>query len=302
MGENSKIEWTDHTFNPWVGCAKVSPACTHCYAEGWARRTGQPGLWRGERRKTSAANWRYPRKWSQETPGARVFCASLADVFEEHPAILPEWREELWSLTEETDLTWLLLTKRPENIQSMVPADWMLSWPRNVWVGTTVEDQQRADERIPHLLQVPAPVRFLSCEPLVGFVKLDPLWMETGNPPLYSKRVAREASGWVGGIDWVIAGGESGPKARPSHPDWFRSLRDQCSASNVPFHFKQWGEWCEYRDQQRMQGSQCLTMDGRHRSEPGVVGPGDAIVVRVGKTAAGRLLDGVSHDGVPRGR
>lgn len=268
MGENTKIEWADHTFNPWVGCAKVSPACTNCYAEGWAKRTGQSGLWRGERRRTSAANWRKPLKWNRETPGARVFCSSLADVFEERDDLI-EWRWDLMRLIRETPtLMWLLLTKRPDHM-----ARWFErvdTVPENVWVGTTVEDQQRADERIPHLLRVPAPVRFLSMEPLLGPVDLTRI--RNGGGDVFPRFSALQR--WTDGksetgIDWVITGGESGLRARPSHPDWFRSLRDQCAAAGVMFHFKQLGEH-----------------DERGR--------------RVGKARAGRLLDGRTHDEVPR--
>jgi protein gp37 len=163
VAENSKIEWTDHTFNPWVGCTKVSPACDHCYAEGWAKRTGQAGLWNGERRRTSTANWRLPYKWNNAAPLSgprpRVFCASLADVFDNQAA--PEWRRDLWWLIRETpNLDWLLLTKRPQNIVKMLPDNWGEGYP-NVWLGTTVENQTEAGRRIVALLEVPAVIHFL---------------------------------------------------------------------------------------------------------------------------------------------
>jgi protein gp37 len=174
MGENSAIEWTDHTFNPWVGCTKISPACDHCYAEGWAKRTGQPEMWHGKRRRTTPANWREPLKWNAAAQKAgeraRAFCASLADVFDNQ--VPEEWRSDLWSRISATKhLDWLLLTKRPQNIAKMLPETWGNGWP-NVWLGTTVENQDEADRRIPHLLAVPAAVRFLSCEPLLGAVDL----------------------------------------------------------------------------------------------------------------------------------
>lgn len=312
MGDNTKIEWADHTFNPWVGCAKVSPACTNCYAESWARRTGSPELWRGERRRTSAANWLKPLKWNRETPGARVFCSSLADVFEHHEGQqgrdMAKWRLELFELIHNTPrLTWMLLTKRPDKAASFFRLHGGV--PTNVWVGSTVEDQQRADERIPYLLQVPAPVRFLSCEPLLGPVDLTRIPRDYDAErmdfdALGGRWHARNGfdPGWTEErIQWVIAGGESGPRARPSHPDWFRSLRDQCARVGVPFHFKQWGEWCEYSGQQRMQGSQAMTADGRCKVCTEAFDPvvGDSMVVRVGKVTAGRLLDGRTHDGVP---
>lgn len=255
MSQNSKIEWTDHTFNPWWGCAKVSPACKNCYAERLADRFGK-GEWTpdGARAAASEATWATPQKWNRDAAKtgvrARVFCASMADVFEDR-ADLDPLRERLWALITATPhLDWLLLTKRPD-----VMACWAEThpWPVNAWAGATVEDQRRADERIPALLRVPARVRFLSCEPLLGGLDLDP-----------------------SGIHWVIAGGESGPGARPSHPDWFRSLRDQCTAADVPFHFKQWGEFAPSGD-----------------------GFGTN-VRRVGKHAAGRLLDGVEHNDYPK--
>ena len=145
MAENSKIEWTHHTFNPWVGCEKVSPACDRCYAESWAKRTGQPHLWHGERRRTSAANWRKPLKWNaiaaeRGTTNDRVFCASLADVFDNK---VPEaWRTDLFGLIERTPwLNWLLLTKRPQNIVRMLPADWDNGYS-NAWLGITAESEE----------------------------------------------------------------------------------------------------------------------------------------------------------------
>jgi protein gp37 len=164
MGANSKIEWCHHTFNPWVGCTPVSRACDFCYAEAWAKRTGHPELWQGQRRRTTAANWREPLKWNRAAAAAgerhRVFCASLADVFDNQ--VPAQWREDLWGLIRETpSLDWLLLTKRPQNIAGMLPAQfdegdrWPERWP-NVWLGTTVENQDEADRRIPHLLAVPA--------------------------------------------------------------------------------------------------------------------------------------------------
>lgn len=234
MTENSRISWTDHTFNPWQGCEKVSPACDHCYAESLSIRTGHVNRWGadGVRAVTSDGYWRNPLKWDRAAAEAGrpalVFCASMADVFEDRPD-LDAPRARLWDLIEETpNLIWLLLTKRPENVPHLVPesgfecdGDWMSdSWPENVWVGTTVEDQRRADERIPHLARIPAPVRFLSCEPLLGSIDL---------------------INHVLAIDWVIAGGESGRGHRPMELDHARSLRQQCLLWDIPFFFKQHG-------------------------------------------------------------
>lgn len=289
MGADSKIEWTDHTFNPWVGCTKISPACDGCYAESWAKRAGTPELWQGERRRTTAENWRKPLKWNREAERSgirrKVFCASLADVFDNQ--VPDEWRNDLWRLIAETPhLDWLLLTKRPQNATKMLPAGMFHfggPWP-NVWLGTTVENQEEADRRIPHLLATPAAVRFLSCEPLLAGLKLYSYLRcpSCGYSPLDcaihgDHRLCGDGPG--PGIHWVICGGESGPGARPMHPDWARSLRDQCVAAGVPYFFKQWGEWAP------------ATLNFGE--------PGNGLVSRVGKHRAGRLLDGWTWDEMP---
>lgn len=249
MAESS-IEWTDFTFNPWIGCQAVSPGCDHCYAETqngfykWNKAGWGP---HAARRRTSAGYWKQPLKWNREAEAAgerrRVFCASLADVFDNHASIEPSWRADLFDLIKATPaLDWQLLTKRPQNIGDMlyqaIGYDLDLAlwpWP-NVWLGTTVENQAEADRRIPHLLAVPAKVRFLSCEPLleeVNFYRTSAS-MPLDNHPWQNRPI-------LGGLDWVICGGESGPKARPMHPDWARALRDQCAAAGVPFFMKQMG-------------------------------------------------------------
>ena len=270
--KNTKIEWAHHTFNPWVGCTKVSPGCAHCYAEGWAKRSGQVEWGPGQpRRRTKPANWAKPRQWNAaamlDGSRPRVFCASLADWLDDEVPV--EWLADLLQLVHATPrLDWLLLTKRPGNFEARVGrlidaflslgalgnftgdgvklAHWFADWrrgkgPKNVWIGTTVEDQTRADERIPQLLRIPARVRFLSCEPLLGHVELDRFFWDYGIDRMWPRKSDwwPRKSDWD--IDWVICGGESGPGARPMDPEWARSLRDQCSAANVPFHFKQWG-------------------------------------------------------------
>lgn len=222
MAENSKIEWCHATFNPWVGCEKVSPACDHCYAEGWAKRTGQPQLWSGERRRTTDAYWRGPIKWNAAAATAgerrRVFCASLADVFDDKADFI--WRRDLWHLISDTpSLDWLLLTKRPQNIRDMLPGRYGIlnPWPwSNVWLGTTAENPEECVRRVPHLRSVPAVVRFLSIEPMLRPLAPD-----------------------LDGIDWVICGGESGPNARLMDPTWARSLMTQCGEESVAFFMKQ---------------------------------------------------------------
>lgn len=341
MGESTAIEWCDHTFNPWVGCTKISPGCDHCYAEGWAKRAGSPDLWQGQRRRTSAANWAQPRKWSKMAAAfdtrPRVFCSSLADVFDNQ--VPAEWRLDLWALIRETThLDWLLLTKRPQNIAAMLPPFWGDGWP-NVWLGTTVENQTEADRRIPHLLAVPAVVRFLSCEPLLGPVNLNAIkaprypdeppddldidWrfdsLLTGDTYFFDGEDGQPGDCGDGPyrdnkIDGVICGGESGPNARPMHPDWARALRDQCVAAGVPFLFKQWGEWQNgsapshrsHLDATVFNDGKILTdltmeaalaeeaAHGWHSRKP-------TMMARVGKKAAGRLLDGRTWDQSPKG-
>lgn len=340
------IEWTrgphgeqGYTFNPWTGCTKVGPGCDHCYAEGWAKRSGivQWGP-SAERRRTSEANWRNPLKWNAEAKRLgiryRVFCASLADVFDNE--VPDEWRADLFDLIARTpNLDWLLVTKRIGNVERMVmdalrtmfvrtnqePTTW--PWA-NVWLGITVVNQAEADRDIPKLLATPAAVRFLSAEPLLGPVNLRHLnedretnevdclhpwtweqeieqWRDTDDEweeqfeDHYGVAVSDASGPMHASVDWVIVGGESGPGARPMHPQWARDLRDQCAEAGVPFLFKQHGEWIGVPDL---------------RNLPGGAGPGfgsfdhrthdqahDA--VRIGKKAAGRLLDGVQHDGYP---
>lgn len=221
MGERSKIEWTDHTFNPWVGCEKVSPACDHCYAEAWAKRTGSPELWSGFRRRTTAANWRGPVKWDRQAEQHgiryRVFCASLADVFDN--AVPMAWREDLFALIDSTPhLDWLLLTKRVGNVLKMLGDMKRMRLPPNVWLGSTVVTQAEYDRDVPKLINIPAEVRFLSMEPLLESVDI---------------------TEWATEIEWVIVGGESGSHARRMAPDWARSLRDQCQRNAVAFFMKQ---------------------------------------------------------------
>jgi protein gp37 len=262
VGENSKIEWTDHTFNPWMGCTKVSPACDGCYAEALMDLRYGKVQWgpHGERVRTAPANWKQPIKWDKQAAAAgtrpRVFCASLADVFDNQVPL--EWRADLFALIRATpNLIWLLLTKRPQNIIKMVAAiDGGL--PPNAALGTSVEDQVRFDLNVPALRNAKRMVTpafaFLSCEPLLG--------------PLV---------GDLSDIDWVIAGGETDQgqhKARPADAAWYRSLRDQCAVVSIAFHFKQWGSIIP--DVER---------EGRYR--------------RVQKSVAGRLLDGVEHNGFP---
>ena len=226
MAENSGIEWTHHTFNPWMGCTKVSPACDHCYAERDTKRFGRV-TWGESRVRTAVSTWKQPEKWNRDAEKLdyrpRVFCSSLADVFDNHSSITSGWRGDLWHLIARTPhLDWLLLTKRPQNIDKMMPETygapaWGNGWP-NVWLGITAENQQEYDRRWLHLATIPAAVRFISYEPALG-----PLSIAGGNLP-----------------NWVIAGGESGPLYREADADWYRAIRDECEMYGVPFLFKQW--------------------------------------------------------------
>ena len=254
MAENSKIQWTHHTMNPWRGCTKISPGCTNCYAEAMSvRNPSVLGVWGDNGTRVVAAEnyWRQPIKWNRDAEKAgerrRVFCASLADVFEDRPELVP-WRQRLFHLIGRTTwLDWLLLTKRPENVERM-GYDQELWYtqdglPRNVWLGVSVEDQQRADERIPLLLTVPAAVRFISAEPLLGPVNMlqsDAFDDGEGGGVAYAIAGIEWDIGKPG-VDWVIAGGESGGRARPCRVEWVRSIVEQCKAAGVACFVKQLG-------------------------------------------------------------
>jgi len=241
MGKETEIAWTDATFNPVWGCARVSPGCEHCYAEAFAKRTGHD-VWgaKGERRVFGEKHWNEPLKWNAAAAKAgirkRVFCASMADVFEDHPTVAGE-RSKLWRLIEQTSwLDWQLLTKRPENIRAMLPPPWLERPLPNLWLGTTTEDQRRADERIPHLLAAPALVRFLSSEPLLGPVDIGAYLPDAGLR-------SRTSGEWkqAPAIDWVIVGAESGPGARTMEIGWARAIVEQCSAHRTACFVKQLG-------------------------------------------------------------
>src|SRR5215813_10152040 len=234
MGFNSKIEWTTHTFNPWWGCTKVSDGCRFCYAEALATRYGHHVWGEGQARRLMSDNhWQQPILWNTEAQNKRiryrVFCASMADVFEEQAPLGQV--ERLWRLIRQTpNLDWQILTKRPQRIIRSLPEDWASGY-ENVWLGTSVEDG-RVVERIDHLVQVPARIRFLSLEPLIG--PLPNLALEN--------------------INWVIVGGESGRGARPIEQSWLLDIRRQCRAARVPFFFKQWGGVNKARTGRALQG------------------------------------------------
>ena len=383
MSANTKIEWCDHTFNPWEGCQKVGPGCDHCYAEARnARFAGGTAINWGPgapRRRTSAANWALPKRWNAQADAfmaqhgrrQRVFCASLADVFDN--AVEREWRDDLATLILNTpNLDWLLLTKRIGNAGTMLGEMFLDGPPDNLWLGATITDQPEADRDIAKLIRLPAAKRFLSVEPMLGDLDLmrwlqpytcadcsyhgsvndcgpdgcekcgeqeafegrdtckacgaDDQSARPSCPRCGSHRSYEEDNGfiWSGEkrlIDWVIVGGESGPGARPMHPDWARSLRDQCQAAGVPFLFKQWGNWRaaawfdgpdadadsddDFVDLDRTEhlfvakdGRTWDTLGGRLMYPPLPLGHW-CLMVNEGKKAAGRLLDGRTWDGFP---
>lgn len=301
MSAETKIEWCDSTFNPWIGCTRVSPACDDCYAArstpartlGIAWGTGEP------RRRTSDANWRLPLRWernaaefhAQHGRRRRVFCASLADVFDNE--VDPAWRADLFRLIADTpSLDWLLLTKRIGNAGNMlpVPFDFDRIYP-NVWLGATVVTQAEVDRDVPKLLATLAARRFLSIEPMLGPISLRWLAAWPQNSPTTAQKPGGHTDHLDGlrRLDWVIAGGESGPRARPASPDWFRTLRDECAAAGVPYLFKQWGAWLPMLGQ----------MEGIPVTKKATLSDG-WVVGHAGKKNAGRLLDGIQHSSFPR--
>jgi len=344
MTANSKIEWTDHTFNPWIGCTNVSPGCDNCYAEALDRRWAggtRPLRWGAgvARTRTSAANWRSPLRWNaqavREGRRFRVFCASMADVFDNEVPI--EWRVDLFRLIERTPaLDWLILTKRIGNAAKMmfVARGGHLPLQQNVWLGATIVNQEEADRDIPKLLATPARIRFLSIEPMLGPIDLTRLPLAEGCASEccgqwrldvlkgvsfcgdVPRDPADETDEAESRIDWVICGGESGRGARPMHPDWPRSLRVQCVREGVPFFFKQWGDWLPWThfnsaeiadepEQTRFATREYVSGGWRDIGRPSWVDSLDGnineehCVGRVGKQAAGRLLDGRTWDELP---
>lgn len=328
MAENTAITWAHDTFNPWEGCTRISPACDNCYAADRAHRFGNDHLWSGDLRRTSPANWRLPLKWDRQAaePGTprRVFCASLSDVFDKQAP--QEWREDLWHLIEATPhLTWMLLTKRPQNVGGMIPARWKpLSGdghvmppcaPSNIWLGFTAEDQVRLDQRAffaLHVARFTGWLTFCSAEPLLGPLDFSRVAIPAtipGRINALSGAVAeagiianRGRSIMIGleeyvGLKLIIGGGESGPNARAANPVWLRAIRDQCAAAGIPFHFKQWGEFLPHGQASRDGSINRLgNPDDSRRWHS--FGDGETSW-RVNKSYAGRALDGVLHDAMP---
>lgn len=373
MAEHSSIEWTDATWNPITGCSVVSPGCTNCYAMKLAgtRLRHHPSrsaltidtkagpVWNGRVRLNE--QWiDQPLKWKRPR---MIFVCAHGDLF--HEDVPDSWIDRVFAIMAlAPQHTFQVLTKRAERLHRyMLPfeqrrADSLgklvlslgymdpleaLEWPLpNVWLGVSAEDQQRADERIPHLLATPAAVRFLSVEPLLGPIDLETAWhgenaldsecwgdcgwCEHGHPPLHNCQ--RGKGDWRkgrSGLDWVIVGGESGSGARPMHPEWARSMRDQCASADVPFFFKQWGNWAAVSQMSEEQIDACypprterhpdatraplvsthvLHADGSrhhtHDRDAFLQGTGAMTMFEIGKKRAGRLLDSIEHNGMPR--
>jgi protein gp37 len=354
MAEKTAIEWADATWNPWIGCTKVSPACDHCYAErdfDLRRHVVQWGAGQA-RKRTGDDNWKKPGQWNKRPFYAcacgyrgektkpwreigiccprcegrlyptrrRVFCASLADVFDNEVPV--EWLVDLLDLIRSTpNLDWLLLTKRIGNWKARIEAvireidgddpcelrSWLWSWindspTANVWLGATICNQAEADRDIPKLLATPARVRFLSIEPMLAPIDLKLMQYEDSNERDEDGRII--ANTRRRGLHWVICGGESGPSPRPMHPEWARSLRDQCAAAGVPFLFKQWGEWMPAGSDDGWYRNHHTSLPLLARAERGwtddpLLAVDDDWMACVGKKSAGRLLDGVEHNGFP---
>lgn len=269
--EGTGISWTDLTFNPWIGCQKVSPACDHCYAEGLA--TSRLGVAWGpgaERRRTAPGNWGKPVRWNRYAAEAgvrlKVFCASLADVFDN--AVDPQWRHDLGELIVGTpSLDWMLLTKRIGNVRDMAALMFDGEVPANAALGVTIANQTEADRDLPRAIAIKRGLGFrrlfLSMEPLLGPVDL---------------------TRYLSGVDLVIVGGESGPGARLMQYGWARGVRDACVTAGTPFHFKQWGEWVPSAE---------IGFHG-HEHRPSITIP-PYEYMRVGTRAAGHHLDGFEH-------
>jgi len=311
MGDNSMIEWTDATWNPVRGCSIVSKGCTNCYAMRQAHRSNHAGgasqgltkltkggpVWTGAIR-TVPELLDQPRSWKRPR---RIFVNSMSDLF--HEDVPESFITDVWSaMAEAPQHIFQILTKRPQRMRDyLLPAlsigDFVAKPLDNVWLGVSVEDQSSADERIPLLLQTPAAVLWISAEPLLSAINLRPAWLRgdfSCNPKI------------LGGLHWVVAGGESGPGARPMHPDWARGLRDQCSAANVAFFFKQWGAWAPYTYVSDTDGRKLVRIGhSKHeeRREIAIGGPADGTepfnMRRAPKKASGRHLDGRTHDEYP---
>jgi protein gp37 len=314
----SKIEWCDETINPIIGCSKISVGCQNCYAERMACRLACMAMSKeGENSLTPYTavvngkispkddEWDKPTGWSGKTTFVesalekplrwkkprRIFVCSMGDLFHESVNIRGDEIRSIFRVMASTEHTYMLLTKRPTRMAACIDylyEDFAEELP-NVWLGVTTENQQTADERVPILMQIPATVRFVSVEPMLGPIKLP--WLRYGilDPNYFNV------------IDWVICGGESGPGARPMHPDWARDLRDQCKEAGTPFFFKSWGEWVsEFHpafDPSKKISEVFVELE--RDSDNVAVDYRGEYMARVGKKKAGRKIDGLTWDQFP---
>lgn len=310
MSDKSAIEWCEATWNPVTGCSKVSQGCKHCYAEReWPRLaapSAKPNIYTGreftdvrchQEKLDIPLRWRKPR---------RIFVNSMSDLF--HEDVLDSFIFQVLDVIDQAPQhVFQILTKRPQravDVMGGTSGVGLNSPPlRNLWLGVSCEDQATADERIPLLLQTPAAVRWVSAEPLLGPIDLWP-WIKINQPSRWPKHAYIPRGPF---IDWIVAGGESGPQARPMHPDWVRAIRDQCQAAGVPFFFKQWGEWAMAYGAtrghrvsiNRSHGIAISLEPGRRLSPFETFGGAVTTMLRTGKKAAGRTLDGRTWDEYP---
>jgi protein gp37 len=347
MSDKSKIEWTQATWNCVTGCSKVSEGCRNCYAlRDWARLSANPNTVYHGRKFTDVQchpeRLDQPLRW---TKPRRVFVNSMSDLF--HESVPDAFIDQVFAVMAlAKQHVFQVLTKRPDrmldylSVAESEDSDWLericdhavrisgspcsasfiedIDWPiHNIWLGVSIEDQPTADERIPLLLQTPAAVRWVSAEPLLGPVDLgrwvydrdEKIRAAMNSPAAFNREQAEDGIPYP--LDWLVVGGESGPNARPMHPDWPRSLRDQCQAAGVPFFFKQWGEWieidgplCRAIITDKLPSDQYIDIDGSlhsfaSRNEHKRTAWSTPIMRRVGKKAAGRLLDGRAWDEYP---
>ena len=297
MADKSKIEWTDATWNPITGCSLASPGCAHCYAMKTAGRIAHLPQYKGLTDRSKAGFvWNGKVRLNEQVlylplrirKRSRIFVNSMGDLF--HEDVPEHWIdrvfEVMWEAHHKKGHVFQVLTKRAQRMR-----DYMVTcYVPNVWVGVSVENQEWANERLPYLVETPADIRFVSAEPLLGRVRLDEVWarMPSGGESLYN---TLHKSDREGRVNWVIAGGESGPRSRPMHPVWALNLRDQCLNADVPFFFKQWGEWAP---------KSAIPLDKElprkyveHDFYDG------SLVHRFGKKRAGRLLDGCEWNQMP---
>lgn len=308
----TKIEWAEAVWNPITGCTKVSPGCANCYAERMAKRLQAMGIVGYDNVIKSNGNWtghvnfmmsklEEPLRWKKPR---KIFVNSMSDLFHEKIDELP--LDMIWDIMERASQhVFLILTKRAYRMAKYIFSRGDVL--PNVWLGVSVEDQRRADERIPWLLQTPAAVRFVSAMPLLGPVDIASYLRRMK----WTNRVPgrAEVTEIIPRLDWVICGGESGPGARPMHPDWARSLRDQCQAAGVPFLFKQWGAWAlkdSVKGLSAVKDFGVLSPEGDWyhlhtgwNGRPEDPDTGEAYMINAGKHRAGRFLDGKLWDEYP---